>query len=53
MKRARKPQIKPRNPLVVVALQMKAGAHRRKGQRAERARQREMTRRQLQGDSES
>ncbi|MBP9713435.1 MAG: hypothetical protein KBD60_07045 [Sterolibacterium sp.] len=46
MKRARKPQIKPRNPLVAAAIQMKAGAHRRKDKRAERARQREQARRQ-------
>jgi len=47
MKRARKSLLKPRNPLVAVAVQKKAGAHRRKDKRADRARQREQLRRQL------
>jgi hypothetical protein len=45
------PRIKPRNPLVVLALQKKAGAHRRKDQRAERARQRESLRKSLAEES--
>lgn len=53
MKRARKPWLKPRNPLVAIALQKKAGAHRRKDQRAERARQREQLRRQLRAEEGS
>jgi hypothetical protein len=48
MKRARKAQFKPRNPLVVKALQRQAGAHRRKDKRAERARLRGQLDRQLQ-----
>ncbi len=50
MKRAKQLHLKPRNPLVAAVMQKKAGAHRRKDKRAERARQRAQSRRELSGD---
>lgn len=47
MKRAKQHPLKPRNPLVAVVMQKKAGAHRRKDKRAERARQRAQLRRDV------
>ncbi len=50
MKRAKQSHLKPRNPFVALAIQKKAGAHRRKDKRAERARQRAQLRRELTRD---
>lgn len=46
MKRAKQRRIKPRNPLAVVPLLKKGGAHRRRDKLASRARQKNRLRRE-------
>ena len=46
MKRAKQRRLKPRNPVATSPLLAKGGAHRRRDKRAERARQKALSRRE-------
>ena len=50
MKRAKQFHLKPRNPLVAVAILKKAGAHRRVDKHASRARQRQQLKEEISAD---